>query len=253
MLLSFFSSPPIEHTSRAGSSFDDADAVLANLLSALVPALIEAPVLSRLSSLQRALDPLDVEGLSNWWRAQTRCEFGSAPSTAPELLAPPTIDEWAEIAQGLVDREQRAAKGEEDESALTLRQATLAFLLSATFKDCSLFVRLSASSAPASTSGPSSEASRAPGPSESAIASHSLTATLSPSERPDAPFADTASAPATVMGRTSRQRFGYTMKLIDLDPKPLEKLAHYERLDKEIVQAFARFVEKFGEPGAATE
>lgn len=158
------------------------------LSPAFFPSSALCAPLARLRFLQSRLDALDVEGLANWWRLQTGAPFGEA-GRCPELLAEPTLEEYeAFVADFLAS---------EGEGTLTLRQATLAFLLSASFKDCSLIVRCVPTSKGAVDE-------------------------------------DT--------GRT----FEYTLKLIDLDPKPIDRLGHYEKLDGDIVKSFAGWAEKAG-------
>ncbi|KAF7326188.1 Inositol-pentakisphosphate 2-kinase [Mycena kentingensis (nom. inval.)] len=89
------------------------------LISALSSALLQSRVLEELSSLQRRLDALDVEGL------QAICDLSSP---GPE----PTISDWT---AWLVEH-----AGERDPT--TPRHHALSYLLSATFKDCSIIVRI---------------------------------------------------------------------------------------------------------------
>lgn len=92
-----------------------------------------------------------------------------------------------------------------------LRDLVLAYLLSATFKDCSVFIRIPWPSAPPPPPSPPP----------------ALRATPQPS-----PAAAAAAAGATAV----------VIKVIDLDPKPIARLPKYARTDRAIVEHFRREV-----------
>ncbi|GLB34803.1 putative phosphorylates Ins(1,3,4,5,6)P5 at position 2 to form Ins(1,2,3,4,5,6)P6 (InsP6 or phytate) [Lyophyllum shimeji] len=178
-------------------------------VSALLPLLLHTPVLRVLSTLQRNLDVLDIEGLSKLWRlAET-----SAPlyrtTTAPffqresvesdEALPPsppigvsslfltspePAISEWTEFLDMYLS-DDSAQLNHTNPTPENLRYYLLAYLLSATFKDCSIIVRL-----------------------------HRLRPTPPNEVKPE------------------------QVTVIDLDPKSMARLRKWERLDQEIVQAY---------------
>lgn len=180
--------------------------------TALLPMLMDTPVLRLLSKLQRTLDCLDIEGLSNLWReAETsaplyRTTFASfferthgatgseeAPPMSPLgvsslfLTSPePTISDWSDF----LDTYLSSASSQLDHSnprPETLRYYLLAYLLSATFKDCSIIIRMD----------------------------------------PLRPI-----VPQSTQVRPER------VTVIDLDPKSMDRLRKWEKLDKEIVQAY---------------
>ncbi|KIL69866.1 hypothetical protein M378DRAFT_184241 [Amanita muscaria Koide BX008] len=98
-------------------------------ISALVPLLLGTPVLRTISHLQRTLDALDIEGLSKLCRD---AEHDAA------VLSEPTINDWDEFVS-----EYLSSKTSNLEPDIhVLRYHLLAYLLSATFKDCSLIIRL---------------------------------------------------------------------------------------------------------------
>ncbi|PWN52175.1 hypothetical protein IE53DRAFT_327161 [Violaceomyces palustris] len=179
----------LSHLSSCGSQNDTQ--LEESLLAVLEPMFeVEVqPVLSRLSHLQARLDPLDVEGLSMWWSAQTGgCEMGKvSKETDSHLVLEPSFDEIRSVAQAFLLNESREAGGEGQTTALTLRQAVVAFLLSATFKDCSMFLRPGAS--------------------------------------------------ATEGGK---------VKLIDLDPKPIGKLAKFQSTDRQVIDVFRTWAKAKG-------
>lgn len=102
------------------TSNPDQQLICQSLKSHLVPALLASPLLPTLRSLQSSLDPLDIEGIS---------------SLAPVPTAQPTLDDWrtwcTEWASSSTPPQNRPT-----------HDLVLAYLLSATFKDCSVFVRL---------------------------------------------------------------------------------------------------------------
>ena len=159
-------------------------------MSALLPLLMETPILRILSKLQRTLDVLDIEGLSNLWcRVEgpgplfesSQTEFGGDSSSI--ALAEPTISEWTEFLDQYLSPVELDHINPRKEN---LRYYLLAFLLSATFKDCSMMVRLNLLGA-------------------------------------SCPFPE---------GGGPKQ-----VTVIDLDPKSMDRLKKWEKLDREIVAA----------------
>ncbi|KAK7038123.1 inositol-pentakisphosphate 2-kinase [Favolaschia claudopus] len=148
---------PEDRSSLIGLVNDKQDAKEA-LTTALLPILKSTPVLQILSRLQQTLDPLDIEGLASLCNLQ---------SPGPD----PTVTEWTDF----VTRYLEAPSPPPPADAAHLRYHILAHLLSATFKDCSLIVRV-----------------------------------------PDG-----------------------TATLIDLDPKSIDRLRKWEKMDKELVAAYA--------------
>ncbi|GAA6001264.1 hypothetical protein JCM10207_007492 [Rhodosporidiobolus poonsookiae] len=130
------------------------------LADVLVPALLASPLLATLSRLQATLDALDVEGLG----ALISRETGGAvdlPSASADDLAvlggQPSLEEWTAWLERYLPLLQPPPPPPSStltapdsrqvmldalaSSPTTLRDSTLAYLLSATFKDCSLIVR----------------------------------------------------------------------------------------------------------------
>ncbi|KAF7317203.1 Inositol-pentakisphosphate 2-kinase [Mycena chlorophos] len=92
-------------------------------LSSLLSILQQTPLLRTLSHLQRTLDALDIEGLAT---------LVNLDDPGPE----PTRAEWDAFIAAFVATSPGAFSDR-------TRYHTLAYLLSATFKDCSLIVRIS--------------------------------------------------------------------------------------------------------------
>ncbi|GJE89480.1 inositol-pentakisphosphate 2-kinase [Phanerochaete sordida] len=160
------------------------DAFVARVL----PLLRETSVLRLLANLQRTLDPLDIEGLALLWsRAyasqepgialQTQSPDDGAPDASPlgAGLSDPTIDDWKEFLD--VYFAKNAQMDHDHPDAADLKYYCVAYLLSATFKDCSLILRIPEDGAGSIT-------------------------------------------------------------LIDLDVKPISRLAKWQQLDKEIVEGY---------------
>ena len=174
---------------------NDLDTPASSLCTSLAHALLASPLLRTLAQLQSSLDALDIEGLAELLLAHpsTRADLfvpaDRAPAEVATLGAQPALDEWESL---LVRFGPALALGREATAAALRegppRDAVLAYLLSATLKDCSLIVRV-----PPPGSG------------------------------------------------------GVTVKAIDLDPKPIVRMAKYARMDEEIVRSWRERLERRGE------
>jgi inositol-pentakisphosphate 2-kinase len=203
-----------------------------NFCSALLPLLTGTPVLHTLSKLQRTLDSLDIEGLSKLWheaeisspiQSSKYSAFFESTTTEPKaepeaqtdghaqkpngrtnshpigvssvfLEAPePEISDWvAFIDKYLSSNRPKPANGVP--SVEDLRYYMLAYLLSATFKDCSIIVQMDILGG-------------------------------SPVPTKEEVKADT--------------KMQERVRIIDLDPKGMVRLQKWEKLDSEIVHAYA--------------
>ncbi|KAK1215060.1 hypothetical protein PQX77_022350 [Marasmius sp. AFHP31] len=136
---------------------DADDALLrTTFISSLLPLLTRTPALQVLNRLQRTLDMLDVEGLGKVWEAFHRHHHqpGQGVPELGEGMEEPTIDEWMGFIDGYLEQEPGGATtflpgpppsstGEQQQyTQPQLRSFLLAYLLSATFKDCSIMVRM---------------------------------------------------------------------------------------------------------------
>ncbi|KAI0934580.1 hypothetical protein AcV5_006377 [Taiwanofungus camphoratus] len=109
--------------------------------SALLPLLLQTPVLRMLSTLQRTLDPLDIEGLADLW---ARAHTHSLSTVSSELgigAMEPTSEEWSNMVDTYLDR-LKVNSSETKPNTHELRYYCLAYLLSATFKDCSIMLKV---------------------------------------------------------------------------------------------------------------
>ncbi|KAL4265343.1 Inositol-pentakisphosphate 2-kinase [Pleurotus pulmonarius] len=179
----------------------DPDVLRNKCVDLLMPLLTDTPVLRILAKLQRTLDILDIEGLSSLWH-RTLVSYAD-PAAGPDTpLSPvgqtsslfespdPTIDDWSDfIDQYLVQIGSSTTKEERMNHAqpLTsnLRYYLMAYLLSATFKDCSIIIK-------------------------------------------------------PVMPGTQGKG---SITIIDLDPKGMDRLRKWERLDAQIALAYGRIDE----------
>jgi inositol-pentakisphosphate 2-kinase len=146
-----------------------------------------------LAILQRSLDVLDIEGLSNLWVLSHIQPPSESPALCPPpigLTAPdPTISEWTNFVDQYLSAHNTLDHAHPEIS--NLRYYLLAYLLSATFKDCSIMLRIN--------------------PSDS-----------------------NASSDAEINSVT----------LIDLDPKSIDRMTKWEKLDREIVESYNGTEEK---------
>ncbi|SPO24259.1 probable Inositol-pentakisphosphate 2-kinase [Ustilago trichophora] len=101
-----------------------------------------ATILSRLSHLQASLDPLDVEGLSQLWLHRTQSHtLGQLPTTTnpaslpAALISPLPVSLLYPVLEPFLTSSSTAE--------VKLEDAMQAFLVSATFKDCSMLIRFS--------------------------------------------------------------------------------------------------------------
>ncbi|KAK0229049.1 inositol-pentakisphosphate 2-kinase [Armillaria fumosa] len=103
--------------------------------------LVNTPVLRVLNKVQRTLDSLDIEGLSLLWRETHRpanppqSTNGYTPSERAIGVGEPnpSLSDWS----AFIDEYLTRSPDLED-----LRYHLLAYLLSATFKDCSIMIRM---------------------------------------------------------------------------------------------------------------
>jgi len=104
--------------------------------STLAQALLDSPVLPLLSTLQRTLDILDVEGLSKLY---TQTLSGSLCDGLGSSVPDPSMEEWEDFVE--VYQSDHHFWDHTVPSPGHLRYYLMAYLLSATFKDCSIIIR----------------------------------------------------------------------------------------------------------------
>ncbi|KAG1810675.1 inositol-pentakisphosphate 2-kinase [Suillus subaureus] len=104
--------------------------------SALAQALLDSPILPLLSTLQRTLDILDVEGLSKLY---TQTSSSSSCDGLGSSVPDPSMEEWKDFVE--VYQSDHHSLDDTVPSPGHLRYYLMAYLLSATFKDCSIIIR----------------------------------------------------------------------------------------------------------------
>ena len=109
--------------------------------------LTETPVLRTLSRLERNLDVLDIEGISKLWalsleKSSEDTVVQDGVDSIPEIGAnfpEPSIDEWKHFVDQYLSTHKHLDHSSPKLS--NLRYYIFAYLLSATFKDCSIMLR----------------------------------------------------------------------------------------------------------------
>ena len=133
--------PPSAHT---------LDEIRDAFTAALLPLLLDTPVLHTISTLQRTLDALDVEGLTALW---ARLRPGAA-SKLGHGESDPDMAEWTRFVDAYLARHAPASQARDGPSGVVaetedeLRYRLQAYLLSASFKDCSVILRMKPGQAP---------------------------------------------------------------------------------------------------------
>lgn len=108
-------------------------------VATLLPLLINTTILKTLARLQRALDPLDIEGLSLLWNSLQSNTDNSGSVFGPELVQP-SVEEWSHFVEKYLS--SHSTLNHMEPSNANIRYYMLAYLLSATFKDCSIMVSI---------------------------------------------------------------------------------------------------------------
>jgi len=107
-----------------------ADAPLASIkskfLNALLPKFLQTPLLDHISALQPSLDPLDCEGLAKLVEISPSADFTQ-----------PTVEDWVLFVDKFLSPKHQEHS---NFSPSNLRYHILSYVLSATFKDCSLVI-----------------------------------------------------------------------------------------------------------------
>ena len=113
---------------------------------ALLPLLVDTNLLPVIGTLQRTLDTFDIEGLVRMWNA-SHTHPGDTPVPVIASDTPqPTMDEWVTFIQEYLSTnalpEYKLESVSSSEGLERLRYYMMAYLMSATFKDCSVILRL---------------------------------------------------------------------------------------------------------------
>jgi inositol-pentakisphosphate 2-kinase len=112
--------------------------IKSKFINAMLPLFLHNPLLHRISALQHSLDPLDCEGFAKLVESKriqlTGSNDGSNAALPTSDLTQPTMDDWASFLDIFLSQEYQKHSSF---SPSNLRYHTLAYLLSASFKDCS--------------------------------------------------------------------------------------------------------------------
>ena len=115
--------------------------IKSKFIDVLLPLFLHNSPLHRISSLQRSLDLLDCEGFGKLVESKRIQSAGSSDSANPVLpivnLMQPTMDDWASFLDTFLSQEHQKHSSF---SPSNLHYHMLAYLLSASFKDCSLII-----------------------------------------------------------------------------------------------------------------
>ncbi|EJD02222.1 uncharacterized protein FOMMEDRAFT_88227 [Fomitiporia mediterranea MF3/22] len=115
-------------------------ALMERFVGAMLPLLTGTPVLQRIAQLQRALDALDIEGLFALYVAYAKLRFPKSPESAKpleDLFPDPTLDDWERFVATFQTQQPPT-----DLDPALLHYHAMGYLLSATFKDCSIMLHL---------------------------------------------------------------------------------------------------------------
>ncbi|KAF5373540.1 hypothetical protein D9758_000900 [Tetrapyrgos nigripes] len=135
------------------------DQIRTAFADSLLPLLTQTPVLQLLNRLQRTLDMLDVEGLVKVWEKWCRSSGHVGENELGAGCEEPTLEEWGSFIDSYLHElglDEQSGKGPAEsvngkakhaelpdvQTEEEMRFYLLAYLLSATFKDCSIIVRV---------------------------------------------------------------------------------------------------------------
>ncbi|EIN07104.1 hypothetical protein PUNSTDRAFT_104610 [Punctularia strigosozonata HHB-11173 SS5] len=107
--------------------------------ASVVSALMQSSVLPTLSRLQRKLDVLDIEGLEKLWEAVHGDGISETALSFSAASGEPSLQEWRSFLEEYLAGHETMDHAHPDPAKL--RYYTLAYLLSMSFKDCSIIVR----------------------------------------------------------------------------------------------------------------
>lgn len=141
------------------------------LMENLMRLLLDTRVLDIISTLQRTLDELDIEGISKL------CSMSKADLAS--MVANPTPEDWRDFIRCY--QTSYCTWDHANPDPKNIKDYLMAYLLSATFKDCSIILRFNQGGG--------------------SLPSHSVS-------------------------------------IIDLDPKPMNKLGEWEELDRRVVEGY---------------
>ncbi|KAJ3541092.1 hypothetical protein NM688_g6133 [Phlebia brevispora] len=140
--------PLAKHFPRSVAEEATLSKLQGDFVAALIPLLLGTPVLRILSTLQRTLDALDIEGLSALWAAahqSAAVQVAADPASVavPPLgagLTEPTIADWQAFLDIFLTK--HAQMDHDHPDSANVKYYCMAYILSASFKDCSIILRI---------------------------------------------------------------------------------------------------------------
>ncbi|KAG9128524.1 Inositol-pentakisphosphate 2-kinase [Ceratobasidium sp. 392] len=114
-------------------------------VSAIAPMLHESPLLGTLSTLMRSLDALDIEGVEKLWKEAKHFPMAALAPPIAEDQDEPSLADWEKFVHEYLVHGPFVGSGErhdaEHPKEENLTYWLLSYLMSATFKDCSIMLR----------------------------------------------------------------------------------------------------------------
>ncbi|KAG9091154.1 Inositol-pentakisphosphate 2-kinase [Ceratobasidium sp. 370] len=114
-------------------------------VAAIAPMLHKSPLLSTLSTLMRSLDALDIEGVEKLWKEAKHFPMASLSPPIAEDEDEPSLADWEKFVKEYLMHGPYVGSGEqydpEHPKEENLTYWLLSYLMSATFKDCSIMLR----------------------------------------------------------------------------------------------------------------
>lgn len=195
---------PSENTGFLGDMND----IEGSLPRLLVDFICESELVRRLKYLQKSLDPLDIEGLNRLIKDQTGVDLLHTDDEAllSALGGEVSLSEY----QTFIDAYLSNGSVCPIDVKTPLRTYIIAYLLSASFKDCSMIITINQHEAPTKSPRPTKE-------------EEDRNPTKQESKREIKAF------------------------LVDVDVKSITRLKRYAKLDRDLVESFDRFAKEGGE------
>lgn len=192
---------PSENTGFLGD-MNDTELSLPDLL---VDFLVGNQLLKRLAYLQRSLDPLDIEGLNH--RIKQEKELDLLHTNDEELLSKLggeiTLKEYQDFVNTYLEHDSSI-----NLEKATLRELIIAYLLSASFKDCSMIITIN--------------------------------------QRPSTTTSEKDRGAEQVKESEKKPKKDINAFLVDVDVKSITRLRRYAKLDRDLVDSFERFCKEGG-------
>lgn len=186
---------PSENTGFLGD-MNDTELSLPDLL---VDFLVKNQLLKRLAYLQRSLDPLDIEGLNKRIKEEKGIDLlhTSDEELVSKLGGEITLKEYQDFVNTYLEH-----KSSINLEKAPLRELIIAYLLSASFKDCSMIITIN--------------------------------------QRPSTTTFEDGGA-EQVKEFEKKPKKDISAFLVDVDVKSITRLRRYARLDRDLVDSFGRF------------